>query len=224
MTEPDVKEPPEDLPVPAWWRQPVLVAVLVLCFLPELVLSGADWGLWGSPRWRIQAIRYGGFWSGLLHGWQPNYPGQGWAMFATYAFLHGGALHFGANMMTLLSLGPALGQRFGQMRLLAIYVISVLGGALGFAALAATTQPMVGASGALFGLAGALVGLAWWRARQEAGSLRPVVQAILLLAVLNLVMWWVMDGQLAWETHLGGFVAGGLAGLLLDRRQDPGRG
>lgn len=213
MTETETEEAP-----PPVWHQPVLLAVLILCLVPELVLTGADWGLWGSPRWRILAFRYGGFWSGLLHGWRTNYPGQSLTMFATYAFLHGGLVHFTVNMMTLFSLGPTLGDRFGQARLLLIYIASALGGALGFALLAETTQPMVGASGALFGLAGAVIGLAWQNSRAGGAPLYPVLRAIALLAGLNLVMWLVMDGQLAWETHLGGFVTGWIMALWFEAR------
>jgi membrane associated rhomboid family serine protease len=44
-----------------------------------------------------------------------------------------------------------------------------------------------------------------------------VAQAVLFLAGINLVLWWAMAGQLAWEAHLGGFVAGWVLGRLLDR-------
>jgi membrane associated rhomboid family serine protease len=35
---------------------------------------------------------------------------------------------------------------------------------------------------------------------------------------LNIVLWWAMDGQLAWETHLGGFITGWIAAMLIDPR------
>lgn len=198
------------------WRHPVLLAIFILCLIPEILLSGAGWGLWGSPAWRRWAIEYGGFWTGLLRNWRPNYPLQPWAMFVTYSFLHGGLVHFVVNMMTLFSLGPALADYFGGWRLAVIYVVSTIGGAIGFALLSGQTQPMVGASGALFGLAGALVALSWRDLRAEGAPLTPVVRAVVLLAVLNLVLWWAMNGQLAWETHLGGFVIGWIAALILD--------
>ena len=77
---------------------------------------------------------------------------------------------------------------------------------------------MVGASGALFGLAGGL--LAWgyvdrFTLRQ---ALWPVARAAGLLLVMNLVMWWALEGQLAWETHLGGFISGWLAAMLIEPR------
>jgi membrane associated rhomboid family serine protease len=74
---------------------------------------------------------------------------------------------------------------------------------------------MVGASGALFGLVGALV--AWDTAERRALrlTLRPVLRILVILAAMNLVLWWAMNGQLAWQTHLGGFLAGAAAAAIL---------
>jgi membrane associated rhomboid family serine protease len=136
-------------------------------------------------------------------------------MFLTYSVFHGGFWHFLFNMVTLVSLGAAIHDRGGIPRYAAIYVSSILGGAVVYALLAPNYNPMVGASGALFGLVGALV--AWDTAERRALrlTLRPVLRVILILAVMNLVLWWAMDGQLAWQTHLGGFLAGAAAAAYL---------
>jgi rhomboid protease GluP len=66
---------------------------------------------------------------------------------------------------------------------------------------------MVGASGAIFGLAGALT---VWDAgsRRSAGQWNRAPLILLGLAGVNLAMWWLQSGNLAWETHLGGCIAG----------------
>jgi membrane associated rhomboid family serine protease len=202
------------------WRHPVVLAILVLCLVPEVILSGADWGLWGTPRWRLWALQNAGFWSGLLHNWRPNYALQPYAMFLTYGFLHAGAVHLIVNMMTLVSLGPPLADHLGAKRLTVLYAGSILGGALGFAALSSEVLPMVGASGALFGLAGAHVALHYQERRILHATQVPVLRTILGLVALNLVLWWAMNGQLAWQTHLGGFVSGWILALWLN--PDPG--
>jgi rhomboid protease GluP len=196
----------------------ILIAVIALCCAVEVVLQLADWGIISTPRLRSLAYEYGGFWVGLLRSWSPNYPSQPYVMFLTYGFLHGGLLHLAVNMVTLWSLGQAVLDRVGVRGFILLYTASLLGGALGFALLASTLAPMVGASGALFGLAGGL--LAWgyvdrFTLRQ---ALWPVARAAGLLLTLNVVMWWALDGQLAWETHLGGFVTGWLAAMLIDPR------
>ncbi len=208
---------------------PVAVMALILaCLLPEMVLQGADLGLWGSARWRPLTYQNGAFWLGLLYGWTPNYALQPFAMFVTHAFLHAGLLHLIVNMMTLLSLGTPIVARIGQGRFLVLYALAVLGGGAGFALLATSPRPMVGASGALFGLVGAWIvwglGDAWRESRGTGiGTHLRILGTSLLwpvawLILLNLVMLWGTGGLIAWETHLGGFVAGAMAAPLLDRR------
>lgn len=200
-------------------RLPAVIWVLVgLCVLPELVLQGADHGLWGTRQWRQTAYGWGGFWPGLFRGWLPNYEGQRWGMFATYGFLHAGLLHLATNMVSLVSLGLPIVDRVGQRRFLALYVLSLLGGGAGYAVLSASTQPMVGASGALFGLAGAWAAWDYIDRFSAAERLWPVLRLLAWLAVLNLILWWAMHGLLAWQTHLGGFLIGWSAAFILDPR------
>ena len=195
----------------------MLIAMIVLCGGVEIVLQLGDLGLLGVPRLRGQAYEYGGFWSQLLHGWRPNYAAQPFTMFLTYAILHGGLAHLIFNMIALWSLGRAVADRAGPGGLATIYVAGAVGGAAMHGLLSTTLQPMVGASGALFGLAGALVG--WGHADRRAlkADLWPIVRAIGLLLAINVAMWWALDGQLAWQAHLGGFVAGWIAGRFADR-------
>ena len=195
-----------------------LLVLIVVCCAVEGILQLGDRGLIDIVRLRSVAYEHGGFWVGLLRSWEPNYPSQPYLMFLTYGFLHGGFLHLAINMITLWSLGKAVLDRVGVRGFLLLYAASLLGGAAGFALLASTLAPMVGASGALFGLAGGL--LAWGYVDrftfQEA--LWPVARAAGLLLTLNVVMWWALDGQLAWEAHLGGFISGWIAALLIDPR------
>lgn len=190
-------------------------AVAVPCIVIELALQLADHGVIPVPRLRLAVYEYGGFWPGLLRDWRPNFPGQGIAMFATYALLHAGALHLVVNMLTLWSLGRETVARVGPGRFLTIYALSALGGAVAFGLLAPTLRPMVGASGALFGLAGALAAWEWQARRNEGLSTGPVLRFVGLMVLLNVVLWWAMRGQLAWETHLGGCLAGAVAALVL---------
>jgi len=175
-------------------------------------------GWWGRPEWRQVVWAYAGFWSGLLGNWRPNYPFQSVVMFASYGFIHAGLSHFVLNMVTLFSVSTPIIERLGQKRFLALYIFSLIGGAVGFAMLSTVIAPMVGASGALFGLIGAIIAWEYQDLRAEGASLAPVARAILLLVGLNLLLWWAMNGHLAWETHLGGFIAGWIAGRLLDPR------
>jgi membrane associated rhomboid family serine protease len=198
----------------------ILLAVVVICASIEAALLLADFGVLPYPYLRTAFLVYGGFWTGLLHGSTPNYASQPYVMFASYAFLHGGVVHLVVNMFTLVSLGRGICMQVGSRGFAAIYAASVVGGAVGFALLAQSFAPMVGASGGIFGLVGAI--LAWnYRDLSAAGeSLWPVVRVLIGLVLLNLVLWWATGGLLAWQTHLGGFVAGWLIGLLITPHHD----
>jgi len=195
-----------------------LVILIGLCVLIEAVLTLGDAGAFGLSRFRARVYEFLGFWAGLLDDWRPNYPMQPGLMFLTYGFLHAGLWHLALNMVTLFTLGRAVLARINGWRFMLLYGASILGGGAGFALLSDSYRPMVGASGALFGLAGAV--LAWeyidrFTYRQR---LWPVARAALLLAALNVALYYAMDRLLAWEAHLGGFVAGWVMALLLDPR------
>ena len=160
----------------------------------------------------------GGFWAGLLGDWRPNYPCQPAAMFLSYAVLHADWRHLLGNMLVLMLLAPAVTARAGQRGFLAIWLAATVGGGAGFALLGTSPRPMVGASGALFGLAGALLLWEAMRRRAAARPVWPVWRDVAGLALLNLVFWIALDGMLAWEAHLGGFLAGAAAGAVLHRR------
>ena len=220
---------PAPAPPDALLRLPnplVLALIAVYCGV-ELVLQGADLHLWGRALWRPLAYQYGGFWAGLMRGgWLANYPGQTPAMFVTHSFLHAGLSHLLGNMIALVALANLLADRIGRLEFLALWMLSALAGAFVFGLIGPASQPMVGTSGALFGLAGLLLVREAQSRRAEGQSLRAVLFTVLGwllgLAALNLVSWWLQNGVLAWQAHLGGFLAGlawGLArGLARDQR------
>ncbi|MFK7751206.1 MAG: rhomboid family intramembrane serine protease [Sedimentitalea sp.] len=206
-----------DLP----WRPAIIVVLLISVTIAiELCLSAADAGLIGSPRWRGWAYQYGAFWSGLLDNWRANYPAQPWTMFLSYQVLHAGWSHLIGNMIVLYLMGRILVPRTGQFGFLFLYIASGIGGGLGVALLNDAAQPVVGASGALFGLVGAWK---WqdlfWR-NVNGYSRRRLLLDVLGLILLNVLLWAVQDGQLAWEAHLGGFLTGWLVATLMIPRSD----
>lgn len=195
----------------------LLVVLIGLCCAIEAALQLSAWtGL--APRLRALAFENGGFWTGLLLNWSPNYAAQPYAMFLTHGFLHGGLVHLAVNMLALWSLGQAVLDRVGPLRFTLLYLGALPAGGLGHAVLATSPAPMVGASGALFGLAGGLMAWAYVDRFNWGESLLPVLRGAALLVAMNVALWWVLDGQLAWQAHLGGFIAGWVLALLLDPR------
>jgi membrane associated rhomboid family serine protease len=200
-----------DQPYAKWRHHPAFLGLILSMVLIELIFFMADIGWLGSPRWRSFAYQNGAFWAGLLTNWRPNYAGQTVTMFFTYAFLHGGLIHMVTNMVVLFSLGLMAIKRVGTVGFFVIFFLASFGGGIAFGALSNSVQPMLGASGALFGLIGAWVYWDW----RERHSPIPIVTAILGLILLNVIMWWWMNGQLAWQTHLGGFISGWASAVLL---------
>lgn len=196
----------------------VLLAILFICVAIEATLTLADYGLIDVARLRHTAYAYGSFWPGILGDWTPNFAGQSISMFVTYGFLHASLSHLIVNMLTLWSLGTAVIARVGVIGFVLLYAGSIIGGSLGYAVLASGVQPMVGASGALFGLAGGLLAWGYLDRYTFHEGLWPIARAVAFLIALNVVLWWAMDGLLAWQTHLGGFLTGWLMAFIIDPR------
>ncbi len=198
---------------------PAIIFLVLSSTLIELIFVGADAGLWGTVRLRILSYQYSAFYPGLLGYWIPNYPAQPYTMFLRHAFVHAGLMHLSVNMITLVALGSAVVSDVGQLRFLLIYFVSALLGAVVFALLTTSFRPMVGASGALSGLAGALI---YWNIRYAfrqkisvALKTASVLWPLGILTVLNVLMYYGFDKNVAWETHLGGFIGGVLAAAFM---------
>ena len=189
----------------------------MVCSVIELTLLAADLGYLGAPGLREVAYLLGAFYRAYLEGAPTYYPLQNVVMFGSYAFLHAGALHLIVNMVALYSFGGAIVRRVGQRRFLIAFALSALGGSAGFALLSASTAPMVGASGALFGLLAVWICWDYLDRRHFGEPIWVTYRALIFLILYNLVFWILLKGQLAWATHLGGFIAGWLLALYWGR-------
>jgi membrane associated rhomboid family serine protease len=131
---------------------------------------------------------------GLAHG-------EWWRLF-TAMFLHGSFLHIAFNMFALWWLGSVVEQSLGAVRYLLLYIASGLAGSTG-AIISAPHSPTVGASGAIFGLLGALLVLEYLQTGSFAG------QAMTLI-IINLALSFAIP-NISIGGHIGGLI-GGIAG------------
>jgi rhomboid protease GluP len=76
----------------------------------------------------------------------------------------------------------------------------------------------VGASGAVFGFLGVWIAWDWRRHRRHGISPAPVARRVAVLAGLNVLLFFGLQGMLAWQAHLGGFLAGLALGWWLEGR------
>jgi membrane associated rhomboid family serine protease len=175
-----------------------LVAINVLVFLAEI---GTGSGATGAGSGGSVVDRF------ALDG--PDVANGGWWRLITAGFLHANVLHIGLNMLILWLVGSPLEEMLGRGRYLLLYFVSLLAGSAG-ALLQAPLVTTVGASGAIFGLFGALLVLEYFATGQIVGG-----QAFGLI-VINLIFSFTFS-NISWGGHIGGLVGGILGTLVLAR-------
>jgi membrane associated rhomboid family serine protease len=128
--------------------------------------------------------------------------GQWWRIL-TGAFLHGGLIHIGVNMMSLYFLGRFIEFALGSWRMLLVYMVSLIASGLGVVYFSAPNVPTVGASGAIFGLFGALfaIGLRLGKPGMD------LVRANIGILALNLIITFTVPA-ISWQAHVAGLLAG----------------
>lgn len=136
--------------------------------------------------------------------------------FLTAAFLHGGFWHIVFNMYALALMGNILEPILGKWRFLALYIVSALAGNVLVLLLASPTSASwltgtVGASGAVFGLFGALLILT-----RHIGA---DTKGIIVVIALNLIIGFLPGSNISWQGHLGGLIMGILVTLALIARR-----
>jgi len=161
-------------PVVTW----SLIAVNVLVYVVQFVSGGAV--------------------TSALSFYAPIALDQPWRI-VTSMFTHGSVLHILFNMYALFIFGAQLERTLGRGRYLALYAISGLGGAAAVSLLAPGT-PVVGASGAIFGLMAAFFVIS----RSLGGS--NGIQLLVLLAI-NFVIG-LVSPAISWQAHIGGLLVG----------------
>ncbi|MET7450493.1 rhomboid family intramembrane serine protease [Streptomyces sp. NPDC005574] len=149
----------------------------------------------------------------LIGSWPPApfTPSQGvaegeWYRMVTSMFTHQAVWHIGFNMLSLWWLGGPLEAALGRARYLTLYLVSGLAGSALTYLLASPTSASLGASGAIFGLFGATAVLM----RRLNYDMRPII-ALLVINLIFTFGW----GNIAWQAHIGGLVAGVVTGYAM---------
>jgi len=185
-----------------------LITINVIAFLAEGLVKGGRLTFAGS-------VGGGSVYDkGTLLGSSavPSFTGEGvahgqWWRIVTGGFLHENVLHIGFNMYVLYVLGMMLEPALGRIKFGVIYAVALLTGSLG-ALLVTANSPIVGASGAVFGLMGAAA--VEMRARQI-----PLMQSgVGGLILINLIISFSIPG-ISWGGHIGGLIGGALTASVI---------
>jgi membrane associated rhomboid family serine protease len=146
-------------------------------------------------------------------------PGQWWRLF-TAMFLHANILHILFNMYALWLFGPVLERRFGASSYAALYLASGVTGGMLFQ-LMNQSEWALGASGAIFGLFGALLAASYRQRHTRAGA--AIFGQLMLLLALNMALPLFIP-SLAWQAHVGGLAAGVVIAAAWDHMPLRGKG
>jgi rhomboid protease GluP len=186
---------------------PLLIAINVLVF-GLMLFNGAS--LWHSQN-TVQLA------------WGANFgpatqDGEWWRL-GSALFLHFGALHLILNMAALWDAGQWVERMYGSLRFAAIYLVAGLVGNLLSLVVHAGAAVSGGASGAIFGIYGALLSYLWLeRWRMHPGEFRWLFRAALGFSAASILFGLLVPG-IDNAAHIGGLVAGVLTGVLLIRTE-----
>lgn len=197
----------------------VLIAINAAVWLATTLTGGAaSWLAWWLPLHPVGACVLSSDPSRYLPGagavacaardgltWVPGVADGAWWQLITSAFSHIDVLHIGLNMLALWFLGPQLERVVGRARFVALYLLSALAGSAAVLWLSSPDTMTLGASGAVFGLMGALLVLVI--------KVRGNVQSILIWLAVNVAF--TFTGGISWQGHLGGLVGGAIIAAIL---------
>jgi membrane associated rhomboid family serine protease len=144
--------------------------------------------------------------------------GQYWRL-ATSMFLHAGLLHLAFNSYALWIFGSMVEPEIGRWRFLAIYLLTGLAAAASSYSFLDPVTVGVGASGAVFGIFGVFLVYNYKRRYTALGAAR--LRAGLVMLALNLFLGFSIPG-IDWRAHVGGLVAGSVAGVALEAKGSDG--
>ncbi len=172
----------------------VLIAINVIVFLITMVQGGGESGLSNSDVFSKGALA-------------PMTVAAGdWWQLITSGFLHLSLLHIAMNMISLYMIGVGLERVLGPVRFAAVYLLSLLGGSAAVYLFSAVDVQTAGASGAIFGVLGALA--------VTLKRLRLDLRQLGIIIALNAFITFTV-ANISWQAHLGGFIVGGIVGAAM---------
>jgi membrane associated rhomboid family serine protease len=174
-----------------------LIVLNVIGFLWEIYVGGAGMFAGSNSNGMERVLAAGA----IVPAFVLQY-GQWWRIL-TGAFLHQSLLHIGVNMLSLWILGRFIEYAMGSWRMFAVYMVSLVASGLGVVYFSAPTVGTVGASGAIFGLFGALFAIGFKLGKPG----MELVRSNIGILIVNLVITFAVP-VISWPAHVAGLLAG----------------
>jgi membrane associated rhomboid family serine protease len=193
----------------------ILLIAMAIGYLWELVIAGGPGSLFNGPGSEalIDAGALVPFSGGTFAEPTGGIVGGQWWRLLSSMFLHAGLIHLGLNAYVLWIFGVEIERQIGRLSTLAVFLVTgVFAGATSYA-FAGSFAIAVGASGAIFGLVGAFIAYNYLRRHHVMAQAR--LRGALTMLVINLVIGFSIPA-IDWRAHLGGLVAGLVAGFAVD--------
>jgi len=181
-------------------ESPLTYGLMVMCIIVFLIplLNSA----WDSPLYMF----------GVLHGYSVVVKGELYRLF-TSLFMHADAMHIVMNMLSLYMVGTMVEKLFSKVAYLSIYFVSALFGSFASIYMHLGGQA-VGASGAIFGLFGALAGFAFVHRNTMRHQFMSFMKNFGVILLINLVIGFAFP-NIDVSAHVGGLIAGIVGGLVI---------
>lgn len=213
MSQPEHSHPINPLP-------PVIVALFLLIAGIEVVFMLGARGIVGGPEaigWRVMAQQSYGFSDSLFSWMLVNniWPVEHVIRTVSYLFVHVNFTHAAFAGVMLLALGKMVGEVFSGIATLAIFVLSGIAGALGYALILDAPHWLLGAFPGVYGLIGAFTFLLWTRLGQLGANQARAFSMIGFLLGIQLLFGLLFGGNKDWVADVSGFAVGFLLSFVL---------
>ncbi|MBE1283632.1 MAG: rhomboid family intramembrane serine protease [Rhodobacteraceae bacterium] len=200
-------------PAPVNPLPPAVVALVLVIIGVELIFTLGARGIVGGPGaigWRLDALQSYAFSSEIVAWmWESGrWPAEHLIRFVSYIFVHGAFTHALFVCVFVLAMGKMVGEVMGDLAMVLIFVLSGVGGALGYGLLVNDPAPLIGGFPAVYGLIGGFTFLLWKSLALVGAQQSRAFTLIAFLMGVQLLFGLLFGGTKDWVADLCGFATG----------------
>lgn len=192
---------------------PAVIALVLVIFGIEAVFNLGARGIVGGPGavgWRLDAMQSYAF-SSEIFAWMietGRWPAEHVIRFLSYVFIHASFTHTLFVCVFVLAMGKMVAEVMGDLAMVVIFLLSGIGGALGYALTTSSGFPLVGGYPAVYGLIGGFTFILWHSLSTVGANQSRAFTLIAFLMGFQLIFGLLFGAQMDWVADLCGFATG----------------